>query len=110
MLQGQPALQQEILSSVLAQFPIVGDQLGRPEGLQGSATAVIIGSVTALYGIIGLGQAAHNAINVCWAVPRNIRLNPIMSRLHRAWSGSSARGSRWCSSPWSPVWAATSKY
>ncbi|HSV41772.1 MAG TPA: YihY/virulence factor BrkB family protein [Nocardioidaceae bacterium] len=81
VLQGQPDLQQEILSSVLAQFPIVGDQLGRPEGLQGSASAVIIGSVAALYGVIGLGQAAHNAINVCWAVPRNIRLNPILSRL-----------------------------
>jgi len=81
VLQGHPALQQEILTSALAQFPIVGDQLGRPEGIQGSTSAVIIGSITALYGVIGLGQAAHNAINVCWAVPRNIRLNPIVSRL-----------------------------
>ena len=81
VLQGQPDLQEEILTSVLAQFPIVGDQLGRPEGIRGSTSAVIIGSVTALYGIIGLGQAAHNAINVCWAIPRNIRLNPIVSRL-----------------------------
>jgi membrane protein len=81
VLQGHPDLQQEILTSALAQFPIVGDQLGRPEGIQGSTSAVIIGAVTALYGIIGLGQAAHNAINVCWAVPRNVRLNPIISRL-----------------------------
>jgi membrane protein len=81
VLQGHPDLQQEILTSALAQFPIVGDQLGRPEGIQGSTSAVIIGAVTALYGVIGLGQAAHNAINVCWAVPRNVRLNPIISRL-----------------------------
>jgi uncharacterized BrkB/YihY/UPF0761 family membrane protein len=81
VLQGHPDLQQEILTSALAQFPIVGDQLGRPEGIQGSTSAVIIGSVTALYGVIGLGQAAHNAINVCWAIPRNVRLNPIISRL-----------------------------
>jgi uncharacterized BrkB/YihY/UPF0761 family membrane protein len=81
VLQGHPALQQEILTSALAQFPIVGDQLGRPEGIQGSTSAVIIGSVAALYGVIGLGQAAHNAINVCWAIPRNSRLNPIVSRL-----------------------------
>jgi membrane protein len=81
VLQGHPALQQEILTSALAQFPIVGDQLGRPEGVQGSASAVIVGSITALYGVIGLGQAAHNAINVCWAIPRNSRLNPIVSRL-----------------------------
>jgi inner membrane protein YhjD len=81
VLQGHPDLQQEILTSALAQFPIVGDQLGRPEGIQGSTSAVIIGAVTALYGVIGLGQAAHNAINVCWAIPRNVRLNPIISRL-----------------------------
>jgi membrane protein len=81
VLQGHPDLQQRILTSALAQFPIVGDQLGRPEGLRGSTSAVVIGVVTAMYGVIGLGQAAHNAINVCWAVPRNIRLNPIISRL-----------------------------
>jgi len=81
VLQGHPHLQQRIFPSALAQFPIVGDQLGRPEGLRGSTSAVVIGSITALYGIIGLGQAAHNAINVCWAIPRNTRLNPIVSRL-----------------------------
>jgi membrane protein len=81
VLQGHPDLQQQILTSALAQFPIVGDQLGRPEGLRGSTSAVVIGSLTALYGVIGLGQAAHNAVNVCWAIPRNSRLNPIVSRL-----------------------------
>ena len=81
VLQGHPSLQEEILTSALAQFPIVGDQLGRPEGIQGSASAVIVGSLAALYGIIGLGQAAHNAINVVWAIPRNSRLNPVVSRL-----------------------------
>jgi inner membrane protein YhjD len=81
VLQGHPHLQQEILSSALRQFPIVGDQLGRPEGLRGSTSAVVVGSVTALYGVIGLGQVAHNAVNTCWAIPRNSRLNPIVSRL-----------------------------
>ena len=81
VLQGHPSLQRQILSSALAQFPIVGDQLGRPEGIQGSTSAVVIGTVTAMYGIVGLGQAAHNAVNVCWAIPRNIRLNPFVSRL-----------------------------
>lgn len=81
VLQGQPELQDEILTSALAQFPIVGDQLGRPEGLEGSASAVVVGSLAALYGIVGLGQAAHNAVNVVWAIPRNSRLNPIVSRV-----------------------------
>src|SRR4051794_6991657 len=80
VLQGHPGLQQEILTSALAQFPIVGDQLGRPEGIQGSASAVVIGTLAALYGVIGLGQAAQNAVNVVWAIPRNSRLNPIVSR------------------------------
>ena len=81
VLQGHPALQQEILSSALAQFPIVGDQLGRPEGIQGSTSAVVVGTLAALYGVVGLGQAAQNAVNVTWAIPRNSRLNPVVSRL-----------------------------
>lgn len=81
VLQGHPSLQQEILSSALAQFPIVGDQLGRPEGIQGSTSAVVLGTLTALYGVVGLGQAAQNAVNVTWAIPRNSRLNPVVSRL-----------------------------
>jgi uncharacterized BrkB/YihY/UPF0761 family membrane protein len=81
VLQGHPDLQQRILTSALAQFPIVGDQLGRPEGIQGSASAVVVGTLAALYGVIGLGQAAQNAVNVVWAIPRNSRLNPIVSRL-----------------------------
>jgi membrane protein len=84
LLQGHPGLQKEILTSALAQFPIVGDQLGRPEGLQGSTSAVVVGSLTALYGVIGLGQAAQNAVNVAWAIPRNSRLNPVVSRLRGA--------------------------
>jgi membrane protein len=81
VLQGHPGLERQILSSALAQFPIVGDQLGRPGGIQGSAPAVVVGALTATYGVIGLGQAAQNAVNVTWAIPRNSRLNPIVSRL-----------------------------
>jgi uncharacterized BrkB/YihY/UPF0761 family membrane protein len=81
LLQGDPKLQQEVLSSALRQFPIVGTQLGRPEGLQGSVSAVVVGSLAALYGVLGLGQAAQNAISAAWAIPRNSRYNPIRSRL-----------------------------
>ena len=81
VLRGNPELRQELLSSALRQFPIVGTQLGAPEGLQGSASAVVIGTLTAIYGVQGLGLAAQNAANVTWAVPRNSRLNPVLSRL-----------------------------
>ena len=81
VLRGDPELRQELLSSALRQFPIVGTQLGAPEGLHGSTSAVALGSLTALYGIQGLGLAAQHAVNVTWAVPRNSRLNPVVSRL-----------------------------
>ena len=81
LLQGNPDLQADLLNSTLSQFPIVGTQLGRPGGIQGSTSAVIIGSLAALYGVLGLGQAAQNMLNVAWAVPRNSRLNPVTSRI-----------------------------
>ena len=80
LLQGNEGLQAQLLDSALSQFPIVGTQLGRPEGLRGSASAVVVGGLAALYGMLGLGQAAQNAMNVVWAVPRNSRLNPFTSR------------------------------
>src|SRR6478752_6919279 len=81
VLEGNPDLQKDLLDSALAQFPIIGDQLGRPEGLQGSVNVVIIGGLVALYGAMGLGQALQNALNIAWSVPRNSRPNPILLRL-----------------------------
>jgi YihY family inner membrane protein len=80
-LQNDPDLAERILNSALANFPIVGDQLGRPGGLQGSVTGVVVGTLAALYGSLGLGQASQNAMNVAWSVPRNRRPNPIKLRL-----------------------------
>jgi len=80
LLQGDPELEKEVLSSALRQFPIVGEQLGAPEGLQGSGTAVVVGVLTALYGATGLGQAGQSVIHEIWAVPRNTRPNPFVGR------------------------------
>jgi uncharacterized BrkB/YihY/UPF0761 family membrane protein len=41
----------------------------------------MVGTLAALYGALGLGQAAQNAQSVSWAIPRNSRLNPVASRL-----------------------------
>jgi uncharacterized BrkB/YihY/UPF0761 family membrane protein len=81
VLQGNEDLQRAVLESALKEFPIVGTQLATPQGLQGSTPAVIVGTVTAVYGVIGLGQALQNAINVTWGVPRNRRPNPFRGRL-----------------------------
>ena len=85
VLRGNQELQRQVLDSTLSQFPIVGTQLGAPGGLSGSTAAVVLGSFTALYGVLGLGQAAQNAIYVAWAVPRNSRPNPLLARLHSTW-------------------------
>lgn len=80
ILQGNPELQEQALNSALSQFPIIGEQLGRPEGLQGSTSAVIVGALAALYGCLGLGQSIQNVMATAWAIPRNSRPNPILLR------------------------------
>jgi len=81
VVQGDDELRAQILNSALSQFPIVGDRLGHPDGLSGSTAAVVVGFLVALYGSLGVAQAGQHAINVAWAVPRNARPNPIISRL-----------------------------
>jgi YihY family inner membrane protein len=80
-LQGDPELQEQVLNSALATFPIIGDQLGRPEGLQGSTSAVVVGALAATYGALGLGVSIQNLLATAWAVPRNSRPNPILLRV-----------------------------
>ncbi len=82
ILEGNPRLQEQVLDSALAQFPIIGDALGRPEGIQGSTGGVIVGSLTALYGALGLGLALQNVQSAAWAVPRNSRPHPVMTRVN----------------------------
>ena len=85
VLQNDPDLQRRILDSTLSQFPVIGDEIrrraGDPQGLQGSAVALTIGAVVAIYGALGVAQALQNAMNVAWAVPRNRRPNPLRMRL-----------------------------
>ncbi len=81
VLDGNPELQQRILDSTLSQFPVIGDELADPQGLQGNLGAIIVGAIVALYGAIGVGQAIQNAMYATWSVPRNRRPNPIKARL-----------------------------
>jgi membrane protein len=124
-LQGNPDLRNDLIDSALAQFPIIGDQLGQPEGLQGSTSAIVLGALVALYGALGLGQALQNALNIAWSVPRNSRPNPVLLRLKSLGllltaglavlalsvlsalsSNTSVLGDRFASYSW-PIWVAT---
>lgn len=80
VLQGDPELQQRILDSALSQFPVIGEDLGRPDSIGGGATGLIIGGLGSLYGGLGVANAIQNAMNVAWAVPRNSRPNPFKMR------------------------------
>lgn len=81
LLQGNPDLQLRILNSTLSQFPVIGEELGDPRGLQGSGIALVVGGVVAVYGALGVAQAIQNAMNIAWGVPRHQRPNPIRARL-----------------------------
>ena len=57
VLAGRPELQQKILDSALAQFPVIGDQIGRDIGsIRGSGLALAIGVVGTLWGGLGVTQ------------------------------------------------------
>jgi YihY family inner membrane protein len=80
LLVGHPALREQILDSALSQFPVIGSQLGEPGKIGGGVTGVVIGTLGALYGGLGVGQALQNAMNTVWAVPRNDRPDPFKGR------------------------------
>lgn len=81
VLAGRPQWREEIVESATQQFPVIGDQLSQPGALSGGTTAVLIGVIGALYGGLGVGQALQNAMDTVWAVPRNVRPDPIKSRV-----------------------------
>jgi YihY family inner membrane protein len=81
-LQDSVALQNRVLDSALAQFPVIGDQIATNiHSFHGSVLGLIIGVLVSLYGGIGVVQATQNALNKMWGVPRNSRPNPILARL-----------------------------
>ncbi|HWK25590.1 MAG TPA: YihY/virulence factor BrkB family protein [Solirubrobacter sp.] len=81
-LHGDVHLQTTLLDSALAQFPLFGSQLRESVHTRaGSGLGLVVGILGTLYGCLGAAQATQNALNRAWAVPRNVRPNPIRSRL-----------------------------
>lgn len=81
VLEGHPQLQQDLVDSVVGQFPVVGTQLSDPNGVSGSGIGIAIGLLGTLYGGLGAAQAIQNAMNTIWRVPRNERPNPFTGRV-----------------------------
>ncbi|GHB50624.1 hypothetical protein GCM10010347_20220 [Streptomyces cirratus] len=67
---GHPALEHRLVTSALANFPVLGSQLrSSAHPLRGSGLALLLGVLGAVYGTQGLGQASLNAMNTIWNVP-----------------------------------------
>ncbi len=80
VLQGHPQVQEQLFHSALSQFPVIGDQI-KEQGLKGSGMAIVVGVIGLVYGGSGVAQALQNAMNTVWAVARNRRPNPVLSRI-----------------------------
>ena len=80
VLSGDQALQHEVLTSALHQFPVIGGDLAQPKRLGGGPVGLVVGIAGSLYGGLGVAQAFQYAANTVWAVPRNNRPNPFKAR------------------------------
>lgn len=69
-----------IMNSALQQFPVIGGQL-KSHSLSGSWFALIIGLLGAVWAGLGVLNAAQNAFNAVWDVPRVDRPNFIVRTL-----------------------------
>jgi YihY family inner membrane protein len=82
LLDRRPALRRQLVQAVLRHFPAVGrDLTAGISGFHGNGGAVAIGVLGALYGGLGVVQAAQAAFNQVYGVPRNEQPNPLTSRL-----------------------------
>jgi YihY family inner membrane protein len=70
VLEGKPDLQQRVLDSAIAQFPIVGEDIRRTVGtLPGSGLALAIGIATTVWAGLGGLRSAQFAMDSVWDVP-----------------------------------------
>ena len=80
VLQGDTSAQQAVENSVLAQFPVIGEQI-QTNALQGSLLPLVIGIIISLLGGLGVTQATQTAFDRVWAVPFKARANFLKARL-----------------------------
>jgi len=84
MLQGHSDLGRRIVDSAVAQFPVIGDEISSTVGhsrLRGSGLALAVGAALALWGGLGVAEAAQAAMNGIWNVPRRRYPSFLLRRL-----------------------------
>ena len=80
VLHGHPGKQASIENAITKNFPSLGNLI-HFNAISGSLAALIIGVLTALYAGLGITNAAQNAMDTVWAVPRKDRASWIQSKL-----------------------------
>ncbi len=83
VLRGNPALQQSILSSALAKFPVIGADIRSNVHSLGAhpSLSLLIGVVLTLWAGLGVVRAMQTAMNTVWNVPHKDRPNFVVSVL-----------------------------
>jgi YihY family inner membrane protein len=73
---------EELQESIVAEIPVVGSQVaGQANELSGSIPALVVGLVLALWAGLGCMQAAQDAMNEVWDVPRLVQPSFAAKRL-----------------------------
>jgi YihY family inner membrane protein len=69
-------LQQRVIDTLIAQFPVLGKQITESiTAIKGSGVGLVVGVVGTLWGGLGITQSAQDAMNTVWNVPRKDRPN-----------------------------------
>ena len=80
VLSDNPGLSKRIVTSAVAQFPVIGRDL-QAHALGGSTAALAIGLVAAIWAGLGIALAGQRAMDDVWDVPRRRRRDFLMARL-----------------------------
>lgn len=73
-LKNNPELRANLLNSALAQYPVIGEEIGTKLGtVSGTGLPLGIGIVVLLFGTRGLAGAMQNAMCHVWGIPRDRR-------------------------------------
>jgi YihY family inner membrane protein len=74
VLRHDPALRQQVVSSALSAYPVIGPQIkNNVSPLHSTGVALAVGLIGALLGARGVALAMQNAMNSVWAVPQDRR-------------------------------------
>jgi membrane protein len=80
VLAGNEELREEVVTSTLSQFPIIGNQL-RGGSLTGSGVALAVGIVGSVLAGLGVVLETEQTFNRCWGVPKHAERSFVGSRL-----------------------------